>query len=234
VQERPFISVIIPTHNEAREIGGVLAAALGYDRVETLVVDGGSDDGTPNVARSLGVPVVAAPRGRARQMNAGAALARGEVLLFLHADSRPPKGFPEVVACVLGRPEVVAGAFQLRFDEEGPALRMIRVTANWRSRFLGLPYGDQGIFVRRDAFLAEGGFPDLPIMEDVALVRRLGGRGRVATAGSSAVTSARRYQGMGVWKRTLRNKITFGAYLVGVPPRRIQRLYERAGPGRPP
>jgi len=237
------ISVIIPTLNEAAHIRGAVTSAAspvatsddtapGHE-VEIIVVDGGSSDRTPEVAaaaevRSVNVKVISGPRGRARQMNAGAEVASGDVLLFLHADTRLPHGFHEHVAGALADPGVAAGAFGLRFDSRTLGIRFIERTANWRARRRRMPYGDQAIFLRADTFRKAGGFPDIPIMEDLELVRRLQRLGRVVILPVDVVTSARRWLKLGVARVTLLNQAAILARGLGVSPQKIARWYRRA------
>ena len=219
------ISVIIPTLNEAAALPATLAAIQPEADVEVIVADGGSSDGTTEAALAAGARLVAAERGKARQMNAGAAAASGDVLLFLHADTRLPQGFDAHVRDALGRPGAVAGAFAFRVDSPRRGLRVIEWLANWRSRRLGMPYGDQGIFVKADAFREAGGYPDLPVMEDFELMRRLKRRGRIVLARAAAVTSGRRWLRLGLLRTTLVNQAMIVGYLLGVSPERLARWY---------
>jgi rSAM/selenodomain-associated transferase 2/rSAM/selenodomain-associated transferase 1 len=222
----PRISIIIPTLNEAANIRATLATTKTASNVEVIVVDGGSSDGTVEVARSMGTEVITSPPGRARQMNAGAARATGAVLLFLHGDTRLPRGFDYHVRKILARPRAVAGAFQLRFDGTLPGLRIIERLVNVRSRRLQFPYGDQAIFLRAHLFRKMGGFPDIPIMEDFELIRRLRRRGRIVIAPVPVLTSARRWKNLGIVRATLINNAIPLAYYLGVSPSRLARWYQ--------
>jgi uncharacterized protein len=227
-QEAPLISIIIPALNEEGTIAACLEATAQAENVERIVVDGGSADGTVERAKAWGATVLSAPRGRARQMNAGAGAAKGEILLFLHADTRLASGFERQIRLLLGRPRVSAGAFSFRLDRiESAGLRLIQMAANWRSRFLQIPYGDQAIFLRAPLFRKIGGYPDLPIMEDYELIRRLKKRGRIVTADLPAVTSARRWRVLGVWRTTVLNWLLVLAYLLGLPPARLYKIAHR-------
>jgi len=221
------LSVIIPAVDEAGNIGDVVGRAMSGPDVEVIVADGGSADGTPGAARASGAKVISTSPGRAHQMNAGAAEATGDVLLFLHADTRLPDGYKRHIEETLSGPGVVAGAFRLSIDSPGLALRIIERLANFRSRRMGLPYGDQGIFLRKRAFDEAGGFPELPIMEDYELMRRFKRRGRVALADAAAVTSARRWERLGVLRTTLINQLVIAGYILGVKPQRLKALYRR-------
>lgn len=221
------ISVIIPALDEAGVIGRAMASAAEEPEVELIVVDGGSRDATAEIARSYGATVVTSPPGRARQMNAGARFATGETLLFLHGDTRLPPQFAGEVRSILDLSGVVAGAFELKIDGTGWGLRFVERAANLRSRLLQLPYGDQGLFLRAAAFRSLGGYPEMPFMEDLELARRLRRRGRIVTAPLAALTSARRWESLGILRATLLNQFFLLAYLAGMPPRRIAHWYDR-------
>jgi hypothetical protein len=223
------ISIIIPTLDEEENIAASLASYHPSPSTETIVVDGGSRDRTVEIARSCGVTVIRSATGRARQMNAGAESATGDLLLFLHADTRLPRGFAHSVRQILSLPGVVAGAFEFGLDATSPGLRLVERVTNWRSRCLQLPYGDQAIFVRSSLFRQVGGFPDLPIMEDFAFIRRLKKTkpGRIHTASLPAITSARRWRALGIWKTTLLHQLIILTYCLGISPSRIQRLARR-------
>ncbi len=221
------ISVIIPTLNEASCLAGTLAKIWNAEDVETLIVDGGSTDRTVEIAKSCSVKVIAAKRGRATQMNKGAAAASGGILLFLHADTHLPNGFADYARRILARPEIAAGSFKLQINGAMPGLRLIERAANWRSKTLQLPYGDQALFLKTSLFRAMGGFPDIPIMEDLEFVRRLRKRGRIAIAPVPAVTSARRWLALGLWRTTLMNQCALAAYYAGVSLPTIAEWYHR-------
>ena len=222
------ISVIVPALDEAELVGETLDSAS--DGVlEVIVADGGSRDGTRELARRRGARVIEAKRGRARQMNAGARAASGELLLFLHADTLLPAGFAHEVRRILAEPGVAAGAFRLGIAGESLATRAIERGANWRSRLLQRPYGDQALFLTATRFVEVGGFADLPIMEDYELVRRLRRTGRVRLASSAVRTSHRRWSRQGAVRTTVRNQLAVAAYLFGVDPERIARLARRNG-----
>lgn len=220
------ISVIIPVLDEERRIDrclGRLAGELGID--ETLVVDGGSRDRTVALARARGVTVLETGRGRGRQLNAGAAAATGDVLWFLHADVEAPRGAAASIRRALTDPAVVAGAFRTWTVPERP-MRWAPLLhlADLRSRYSRLPYGDQGIFCRRRAFADAGGFPDIPLMEDLAFSRRIRRFGRLAILGESVVVSGRRFESAPV-KQTLWVNLFPALHALGVPPALLARLY---------
>ncbi|MCI0537757.1 MAG: TIGR04283 family arsenosugar biosynthesis glycosyltransferase [Verrucomicrobiales bacterium] len=224
-RRRPKISVIIPALNEASSIARTLQSIPADERIEVIVADGGSRDDTIRVAEALGASVVRTAPGRAQQMNVGAAAAQGEVLLFLHADTRLPAEFVSSAFEVLRRPGVVVGAFRLRLDAPQWRFRIVEALANFRSRWFKLPYGDQALFLRRFHFRMAAGFSRLPIMEDFEFVRRLGRWGRIGLAPDAAVTSARRWKRLGVLRTTLLNQAIILAYLFGVSPNRLARWY---------
>jgi rSAM/selenodomain-associated transferase 2/rSAM/selenodomain-associated transferase 1 len=226
-QNPPLLSIIIPTLNEEANMEACLASTEGPSQVERIVVDGGSGDRTVEVARSYGARVITSPRGRGRQMNAGARIASGEFFLFLHADTRLPPGYAETVRAALSLPGIAAGAFEFRLDATSPSLRFIERVANWRSRRLELPYGDQAFFLRSSQFLAAGGFPETTIMEDYEFIMGLKKFGRIYTAPYPATTSARRWEKLGVWQATLLNEAVVIGYYLGVSPFALLRLARR-------
>ena len=210
--------------NEAKQIRKTLASTQRAENIEVIVVDGGSQDNTIEIVQSYNFKVMVAVGGRAQQMNVGAAAASGEILLFLHADTLLPPGFDTLVRQVFGA-DTAAGAFQLQIDSPLWSLRLIELGVNWRSRWLQMPYGDQAIFLRAAVFHQLGGFPQLPIMEDFELMRRLRRRGTIVIVPVPVLTSARRWLRHGVVKTTLLNQIIILSYLLGVSPKRLVRWY---------
>lgn len=221
------ISIIIPTRNEASALSSHLEQLVSTPDVEVLVVDGSSTDSTVETARALGAKTLQTAPGRAGQMNAGAAAAQGDILLFLHADTALPLGFTSQIRSALGQPGVAAGAFRLAIGGRGFSLRIVEGLANLRARFLQMPYGDQGIFVTAAMFSALGGYPDLPIMEDFELVRRLKRQGRILILPIKAITSSRRWEKLGVLRTTLINQAMVIAYLLGADPRKLANWYRK-------
>lgn len=219
------VAVIIPTFNEEHPLPSTLAAVQRGAPHEIIVTDGGSTDRTAAIARGHEAIFLSSPPGRARQMNRGAAIATGEYLLFLHADTLLPPDFPRFVRQTLAQPGVVGGAFKFAIAGEFPGRRLIERGTNRRACRSQLPYGDQGLFVSRAVFDRVGGFPDQPIMEDYAFVKRLQRLGRIAMAPATAVTSGRRWQRRGALGTTLLNQLIVLGYRLGVSPVRLARWY---------
>ncbi len=218
--------MVIPALEEEAGIGAAVASAHAPE-VEVLVVDGGSRDATVARARAAGARVLQAGRGRARQLAAGLEASSGDAVLFLHADTRLPAGYAEAVARSLSDPRVSGGAFRLRFDERSPALRLIEWGARLRAALLGLPYGDQALFARRSVLREAGGVPQVPVMEDLDLVREIRRRGRLARLPLEARTSARRYRAAGVWRTALRHTLAAAAWRLGIDRERIAAWLRR-------
>ena len=222
------ISVIVPVLDEEARLGrrlAELAATPGLG--EVLVVDGGSADSTVAIAHTFsGVRLLSAARGRARQMNAGAAAAVGDVFLFLHADVSLPRDAAAWIVRTLADPRVVAGAFRTWTVPDGAPSRLgpLLRLADIRSRVTRFPYGDQAIFVRRDAFARVGGFPDQPLMEDLELSRRLRRLGRIATVPAVVRVSGRRFVTRPI-RFTLIARTFPTLYRLGVPPRVLARFW---------
>jgi rSAM/selenodomain-associated transferase 2 len=223
--EGALISVVIPTLDEATHIERTLDSARDPRVVERIVVDGGSSDDTSRRAAAAGGMVVESPPGRAHQLNRGAELATGEILLFVHGDTLLPSGFGAEVMRVLDGASIAAGAFPVRLDEPGLTCRLIERGVNWRSKALQLPYGDQALFMARDTFRDLGGYPNQPLMEDYVLVRAVRRLGRIGLARKPVITSARRWRSLGPVRTTLINQMVIVGYHLGVSPARLARLY---------
>lgn len=222
----PALSVIVPTLDEAAGITPHLAALapLRAAGVQLIVVDGGSRDGTRARAHPLADTVLTAPRGRARQMNAGAVHARGDILLFLHADTRlPDNALPAIREAIAS--SRVWGRFDVRIVGHSRLLPAVAALMNLRSRLTGIATGDQAIFVRRTDFDALGGFPDIPLMEDIVLSRRLKTRGRPACLGLRVLTSGRRWEQRGVVRTILTMWWLRLRFFLGASPTRLARDY---------
>lgn len=202
-----------------------------FPGAEVVLVDGGSTDATVAIAaRTPRVRLLASPRGRAGQMNAGARAARGDVLLFLHADTLLPDGALAAVQAAASDPGVVAGRFDVRFDNPRRVFRTIAWFMNQRSRWSGISTGDQAIFVCREPFDALGGYPDMPLMEDVELCRRLKRRGRLAALRVCVTTAARKWERDGALRTIFLMWALRFLYMAGVPPARLHRWYYRREP----
>ena len=219
------LSIIIPVLNEAEMIASAVDRAWELEPVDVIVADGGSTDRTAEIARSLRCVVVHSPRGRGRQQNAGADVATGEVLLFLHADTwLEPQAATQIDRAISNRRKI-CGAFRQHIDSDAPAYRLLE-RGNWlRAQLLGLPYGDQGIFVRRDAFISVGGFANVPLMEDVLLMRKLRERSMPTMLPGPLHVSPRRWQKYGIARQTMRNWLLLTAFQLGVPPQRLAPAY---------
>ncbi|MBW4479656.1 MAG: TIGR04283 family arsenosugar biosynthesis glycosyltransferase [Tolypothrix brevis GSE-NOS-MK-07-07A] len=221
------ISIIIPVLNEAENIRQAIAYTKLSTNIEVIVVDGGSQDDTHKIASGLNVTIISSIPGRAVQMNKGATLAKGDILLFLHADTRLPTGFDVMIRTALQPTGTVAGAFALRIDAQVASLRLVEWGVNMRSHFWQMPYGDQAIFLTKQTFNKIGNFPELPFMEDFEIMRRLKRIGRITIIPVPVITSARRWLQKGIWKTTLINQIIIIAYLLGVPPQQLIRWYRQ-------
>jgi rSAM/selenodomain-associated transferase 2/rSAM/selenodomain-associated transferase 1 len=230
---RPYMSVIIPTFNEQVYISKAMASAMnlaawrtaGID-VEVIVADGGSRDDTVRQAQKAGAKVIETTMGRAVQQNAGARLAAGDVLLFLHADTLLPEDYPLHVFETLMDPSVALGAFQFRTDDSSWGMRLIEKSVRLRSTLLKMPYGDQAFFMKKKTFERVGGFPNVPIAEDLFMARQLGRLGRIFLASKYVLTSARRWRGIGLWRATLINYMIAAGCLSGVNHEKLAPLYK--------
>jgi rSAM/selenodomain-associated transferase 2 len=217
-----MLSVVIPTLNAATSLQGCLDALGEVD--EVIVAEGGSGDGTAAIAEAAGARVVLAPRGRGKQLSAGAAAARGDWLLFLHADTRLSTGWKaEAEVHVRGAPGKAA-CFRFRLDDAASQARAIERGVALRVRLLALPYGDQGLLISRRLYEEVGGYGPLPLMEDVDLVRRIG-RLRLDVLAADAITSPARWRRDGWARRSGRNLLCLTLYRSGLSAERVARLY---------
>lgn len=225
VDGKSLVSVVIPTYNEGDGVSEAVRAALRDAHVEVIVADGGSTDGTPERARAAGATVIDAPPGRASCQNAGAAAARGAILLFLHGDTLLPEAWGEMLRAALRQPRVAIAAYRLSLYPRLPGISIIEWGTYRRSSRRGLPYGDQALGLRREVFDALGGFPVQPFLEDLHLVLEARRRGVVLTMDASVRSSARRWELNGVLGNTFRNQCVLLGYMVGVPIPRIAEWY---------
>ncbi len=220
-----MISIIIPTLNEEETIGYTLNSLVGCLECEIIVVDGGSVDKTVQIAQSFHIKTCLSPPSRALQMNRGALEAKGNILLFLHADTLIPKDFEKHIYKVLHGNDVIAGAFELGIDYPKKRARIVEKVANWRSRFLQFPFGDQAIFIKKKNFLKYEGFDEVDFLEDLKFISRLRNHGKIGIAQAKVVTSGRRWKKLGVFKTTLLNQIILAGYLLGFSIPRLKKLY---------
>lgn len=234
---RVTVSVVVPAFREERVVAPALRALRDLGPDEIFLVDASDDDGrTLANARAVAdephpvpVQVLRAPRGRAAQQNAGAARARGEILLFLHADCRLPTGAIRHLRAFRARhPKIHAGCFNARVDDPDPRFRLVDAAARLRAGLLGVPYGDQAIWVARDVFQSLGGFPPVPFMEDVLLSLRLRTLGRVAVLAPVLAVSPRRWRARGLLRQTLLNWTLTALAALGVPPENLAPHYPPA------
>ena len=223
----PRLSIIVPVLDEAASIAATLGAlqSLRAAQAEVIVVDGGSRDATCSIARPLADAVLQASRGRASQMNAGAAAATGDVLVFLHADTTLPPDAPAAIQAALASGHDW-GRFDVAIEGSHPMLAVVAILMNARSRWTGIATGDQAIFVRRTAFHAAGGFPAIPLMEDVAISRALKLVSRPAALRQRVVTSGRRWERHGIFRTIMLMWRLRAAYALGADPHRLARRYE--------
>ena len=232
------ISVVIPVRNEAENLPQFLHSLEHLPVAELILVDGGSSDDSLFLLQSWAAHSNADSKnayrrilrktrpGRARQMNAGAKQATGDILLFLHADTRLPAEGIDLILETMKNKTLLGGAFRLHIASKHPFLLWVCWIANLRSVYWKLPYGDQAFFVRRTVFEAIGGYPDLPLMEDVALIRRLKKEGRIVLLKKTVSTSARRWRRQGYYFTSFRNMLLLGLYFAGVSPKRLAKWYD--------
>ena len=224
-----IVSIIIPVLNEAAIIKQTLGELKQHPDIEIVIVDGGSQDDTAAIAQQAAKVITVVGKDRAGQMNAGAKLAQSNILLFLHADTRLPSNFIELISKTLKQPNTIAGAFELAIDATGLSLRLIEMLVKVRSRLFSLPYGDQGIFISKQSFIELGEFADLAIMEDFEFIKRVQKKGKIAIAPATVTTSGRRWQKLGVWQTTLINQLVIAGYYLGISPTKLGKFYRSRG-----
>lgn len=218
------LSVIIPALNEASGLVHLIPRLQAESPLEIIVADGGSTDSTVEVAASLGAKVLTSQRGRGRQMNAAANIARGELLLFLHADTEPPDHYPEVISSTLSKVGTSAGSFGFKLREAVSFQNCIERLVHLRCAYFQAPYGDQCLFLRKYLFNRIGGYPDWPILEDVELVRRLKTFGSIQTVPQKCATSSRRWISEGTVRTFMRHQMILLGYRLGLPVDRLAKL----------
>jgi len=221
----PTLSVVIPTLNAETALADTIQSVRDFS-LEIVVADGGSTDDTMGIADKSGAKIVTSEKGRGRQLRAGGAAATGDWLLFLHADTRLTGGWAGEVLAFITDPDNTerAAVFAYWLDDPAPQARRVERLVAWRTRCLGLPFGDQGLLISRVFYDSLGGFRDMPLMEDIDIVRRIGRR-RLAVLQSFAVTSADKYQRGGWWARPVRNVCCQTLYFLGMPPSVLVRIY---------
>ncbi|MHC4111937.1 MAG: TIGR04283 family arsenosugar biosynthesis glycosyltransferase [Planctomycetota bacterium] len=228
-------SIIIPALREQEQINSALEHVCHQDSdgcCEIIVVDGDPAGSTINAIEIDGIIRKTAPKGRSKQMNAGAAMAKGEILIFLHADTKLPDNALEKISRVLQDEKYVGGAFDLKIDSDRLFLKYISARASLRSRLNRIPYGDQAIFIRKDYFNQIGGFKEIPLMEDVDLMRRIKkDRKKIYILPDKVITSARRWERDGTIYTTVRNQILMALFYLGVSPHRLAKHYWRHSNG---
>ncbi len=220
-----FLSIIVPTLNEAKHLSQILDHLRQVEHCEVIVVDGGSTDNTIQIAEQSGAKVISTQPGRGRQMNEGAQEASGDIFLFLHADTLLPDDFPTHVRQAMSDPKVAGGAFAWRVLPSTPLLRVTEKTVNWRTKFFQLPYGDQVIFVRASLFHEMGGYADIPLMEDVEFIRRLRKIGELIIIPDPVVTSSRRFMELGPLRTIVLNKLMILGYSLKISPKKLAQIY---------
>lgn len=224
---QPKISIIIPVINEAKVLRNSLSRINLTSDEELIVVDGGSTDETLSIAKEFTDKVFSAQTGRASVMNYGAGKAEGEILLFLHADCVLPDQAFKIIRETLNERGIVAGGFYITIDQPGPSFRLIEYMANVRASLMSLVYGDQGMFLRKEAFDRVGGFTDMPLMEDIEISRKLSRLGSIAFVKTPVSVSARRWLVEGPVYTTLRDwSIAFSYSFLGISPEKLIRHYK--------
>jgi len=225
------ISIIVPVLNEQGQINSFLEKIKdqNYDgNFEVIIVDGDSHGGTINAVRDTSVICTTSPKGRGQQMNAGAVMARGEILIFLHADTILPDNALGKISRALQDTDYVGGAFDLKIDSDRLFLKYISVRASLRSRWNRIPYGDQAIFLKKKYFDEIGGFKEIPLMEDVDLMRRIKKDGKkIIILSDKVTTSARRWESDGALYTTIRNQVLVRLFYLGVSPHKLAKYYWR-------
>jgi rSAM/selenodomain-associated transferase 2 len=220
------LTIVIPTLNAAADLARCLGA-IG-DAQSVVVADGGSTDATLAIAKRFGATVIHAPRGRGSQLRAGAEAVTTAWMLFVHADTILDDAWQQSVATHTQRTDAISSAavFQFALDDGSTAARRLERVVSWRTRALGLPYGDQGLLIHHTLYDTIGGYKDMPLMEDVDIIRRIGKR-RLTVLNARAITSAARWQRSGWLRRSVRNVLCLGLYFAGTPPALIAKVYGR-------
>jgi rSAM/selenodomain-associated transferase 2 len=222
------ISVIIPVINEEKNLIKLFSNLAQKPEIEFIFVDGGSKDNTINLIKKAGFKVILSPiLRRSYQMNLGAKKAQGKILLFLHGDTILPDDYDKVIINTVQKNNFITGAFKLKIDNQKPIFRLIETLVNWRSQYLSFPYGDQGIFIKKQVFESIKGYQDLAIMEDFELIKRIKKLGKIYIANASVITSARRWKKVGIVKTTLINQLIILGYYLKINPEKLALFYRK-------
>lgn len=222
------ITVIIPVINEEKNLIKLFSNLVQKPEIEFIFVDGGSNDNTVNLIKKAGFKVILSPiLRRSYQMNLGAKKAQGKILLFLHGDTILPDNYDKVIIDTVQKNNFIAGAFKLKIDNQKPIFRLIEILVNWRSQYLSLPYGDQGIFIKKQIFESVKGYQDLAIMEDFDLIKRVKKLGKIYIVNASVITSARRWEKLGIIKTTLINQLIIMGYYLKIKPEKLALFYRK-------
>ncbi|AFZ54588.1 TIGR04283 family arsenosugar biosynthesis glycosyltransferase [Cyanobacterium aponinum] len=222
------ISIIIPVINEEKMLLKTIPILKQYPYVEILFVDGGSQDNTINLIHQAGFKCLSSPiLNRSYQMNLGAESAQGDILLFLHGDTILPHNFPQIIIDIVSNSNFIAGAFLLKIDSDKIIFRLLEIMIKMRSHLFSLPYGDQGIFIKKKIFEKIGGFKNLAIMEDFELIKRLNKKGKIYISSEAVITSARRWEKLGIFKTTLINQLIVIGYYLGINTKKLANFYRQ-------
>lgn len=227
-KKQDTLSIIIPVLNEAVNIEKCLSQFQNLFDAEIIFVDGGSKDNTVELIEKNGFKVIKSPvKMRSFQMNLGAKNAQGDILLFLHGDSILPPNYFLLINNIFQQENTIAGAFCLKIDDNNKVFRLLELMVNMRSHFLSLPYGDQGIFIKKSIFQEMGGFTELAIMEDFELIKRLQKLGQIRIVSERIITSARRWQKLGIVKTTIINQLIIIGYYLRIEPQKLANFYRQ-------
>jgi rSAM/selenodomain-associated transferase 2 len=220
------LSVIIPVINEEKNLNKLLSNLQKSPDIEFIFVDGGSKDNTIQLIKSAGFKVILSPiLRRSYQMNLGAENAQGKILLFLHGDTLLPQNYDQIINDIVNQNKFILGAFKLSIDSKKSIFRLLEITVNARSNYLSLPYGDQGIFIKKKVFEQLGKYKDIPLMEDFELVKKAQKYGKIYLAKSPVITSSRRWDNLGIIKTTLINQLIIIGYYLKISPEKLALFY---------
>lgn len=220
------LSVIIPVINEEKNLIKILPNFEKTTDIEVIFVDGGSQDNTIQLIKNAGFKVILSPiLRRSYQMNLGAENAQGKILLFLHGDTLLPQNYHQIILEVINQKDFILGAFALNIDSKKSIFRLLEMIVNARSNYLSLPYGDQGIFLKKNMFEKLGQYPDISLMEDFELVKKAQKYGKIYLAKSAVITSSRRWDKLGIIKTTLINQLIIIGYYLKISPEKLALFY---------